>query len=182
MNQHYTKKKPAVFLDRDGVLTEENGYVCSIEEMRIFPYAKDCVRQIKKKGYYTIVITNQSGVARGLFTEEMLIEMNNYLQKKIGVDAIYYCPHYQKGKEEKYTMNCNCRKPKTGMIERACKEFDIDMEKSFFVGDRAGDIMAGRNAGIKTVLLESGYGTERLENNVIPDYIFDDLRKVIQIL
>lgn len=182
MGEKHVKQKPAVFLDRDGVLTEENGYVCSIEELHIFPYAEECIRQIKAKGYYAIVITNQSGIARGFFTESMLVKMNDYLKRTIGADEIYYCPHHLKGKIKEYAIDCNCRKPKTGMIKAACKEFSIDIEKSFLVGDRASDIMAGQNAGIRTVLLESGYGTAKLEGNVTPDYIFKDLRNVIQIL
>lgn len=176
------KKKPAVFLDRDGVLTEERGYVCSMEELHIFPYAESCIRQIKAKGYWTIVITNQSGIARGFFTEGMLMEMNDYLKRMIGADAIYYCPHHWEGKIKKYAIDCNCRKPKTGMIEKACEEFNIDIENSFLAGDRASDIAAGQNAGIRTILLKSGYGTAGLEGNIIPDYIFSDLREVIQVL
>lgn len=175
-------KKPAVFLDRDGVLTEERGYVASIEALRIFPYAAECVRQIHEKGYYAIVITNQSGVARGLFTEEQLLQMNAYLMRQTGVDAVYYCPHHPEGKVEKYRKVCQCRKPGIGMIQKACREFGIDLTGSYMVGDRAGDILAGQNAGVKTVLVESGYGTERLECAVLPDYIVRDLRDVIEIL
>lgn len=182
MGEKYVRKKPAVFLDRDGVLTEEKGYVCSLEELRIFPYAKECVQQIKAKGYYVIVITNQSGIARGFFTESMLLKMNDHLKRMIGADKVYYCPHYLTGKVRKYAIDCNCRKPKTGMIKAACKEFNIDIENSFLVGDRASDIMTGQNAGIRTILVESGYGTANLESNVIPDYIVNDLRNVIQIL
>lgn len=176
------KKKPAVFLDRDGVLTEERGYVCSMEELHVFPYAESCIRQIKAKGYWTIVITNQSGIARGFFTEGMLMKMNDYLKRMVGADAIYYCPHHLEGKIKKYAVDCNCRKPKTGMIEKACEEFNIDIENSFLAGDRASDIAAGQNAGIRTILLKSGYGTAGLEGNIIPDYIFSDLREVIQVL
>ncbi|MCM1251251.1 MAG: HAD family hydrolase [Clostridium sp.] len=182
MNEKSVKRKPAVFLDRDGVLTEEKGYVCSVEELQIFSYAKECVRQIKEKGYYAIVITNQSGVARGLFTENALLEMNRYLHEITAVDAVYYCPHYIKGKIERYAIDCNCRKPKAGMIEKANREFNIDMAHSLFVGDRASDIITGQNVGITTVLLESGYGTAYLESDVTPDYIFHDLRDIIQIL
>ena len=91
-------RKAAVFLDRDGVLTEECGYVTSAENLYIFPYAEACVRQIHEKGYYAIVITNQSGVARGLFNEEELLRMNAYLMRQTGVDAVYYCPHHPKEK------------------------------------------------------------------------------------
>ena len=175
-------KKPAVFLDRDGVLTEESSYISSLEELHIFPYVAKCVRQIHEKGYYAIVITNQSGVARGLFSEKQLVEMNNYLMQRTGVDAVYYCPHHPEGKVTKYRQNCLCRKPGTGMFESACREWDIDLAHSYMVGDRAGDVMAGQNAGVKTVLVESGYGSERLESDVTPDYLFEDLRDVVGIL
>lgn len=176
------RKKPAIFLDRDGVLTEEKSYICSLKELSIFPYVKECIRQIKEKGYYAIVISNQSGVARGFFTEETLQEMNAYLIEEINVDAIYYCPHHMAGKVEKYRKKCNCRKPEIGMLEKAQEDFQINMKKSYLVGDRASDILAGKKAGIKTILLESGYGTKGLEQDVTPDYIFDDLRDIIAIL
>ena len=174
--------KPAIFLDRDGVLSEEKSYVCTLEDFTIFSYTKECIKKIKEKGYLTIVITNQSGVARGLFSEEVLQEMNSYLIKETDVDAVYYCPHHPQGKIEKYREECNCRKPRTGMIEQACKDFSIDMERSYIVGDRASDILLGQNAGLTTVLVESGYGTERLEQEVTPDYILKDLREIISIL
>lgn len=176
------KKKPAVFLDRDGVLSEEKSYVCSVEQLNIFPYTAECVRKIKEKGYYAIVITNQSGVARGLFTEDALRKMNQYMVEHTGVDAVYYCPHHKKGVVLGYALECNCRKPGTGLIEQARQDFNIDMGRSWFVGDRASDIQTGKKAGIKTILVESGYGTKRLEENVAPDYILEDLREVIQLL
>lgn len=176
------ERRPAVFLDRDGVLTEEKSYVASIDNLCIFPYAAECVRKIHQKGYYAIVVTNQSGVARGLFTEEKLQEMNSYLMQQTGVDAVYYCPHHPEGREVKYRRSCHCRKPETGMFEAACREFEIAMENSYMVGDRAGDILAGQNAGVKTVLVESGYGSARLESDVMADYVMEDLRKVIEIL
>jgi D,D-heptose 1,7-bisphosphate phosphatase len=175
-------RKPAVFLDRDGVLTEEKGYITSLEELVIFPYVRDCICQIHEKGYYAIVVTNQSAVARGLITEEQLLEMNRYLANETNVDAVYYCPHLEDGIIAEYRKTCSCRKPQTGMIEKACRDFSIDLKHSCMVGDRAGDIMLGKNAGIKTVLLESGYGTKRLESDVTPDYQFEDLRGVLKIL
>lgn len=174
--------RPAVFLDRDGVLTEERGYIDSVEKLRVFPYVVECIQQIHKKGYYAIVVTNQSGVARGMFTEEELQKMNAYLVRQTSVDAVYYCPHHPEGIVGTYRKICSCRKPEIGMIQTACKDFDINMANSYMVGDRAGDIMAGMNAGIRTILLESGYGTARLEKNVKPDYVLEDLRDVIEIL
>lgn len=174
--------KGAVFLDRDGVLTKEKSYVTSVEDMEIFSYAKECIYRIREKGFYTIVLTNQSGVARGLFTEKELLRMNAYLKEQTGVDAVYYCPHHPDGIVRAYRCNCNCRKPRTGMFEMACRDFSIDMGNSYMAGDRAGDILAGQNAGVKTILLESGYGTRRLEYDVKPDWILDDLREAVDIL
>lgn len=175
-------RKPAIFLDRDGVLIREKSYIRRVEEMEIFPYAAECIRKIKDKGYYVIVVTNQSGIARGLFTENDLLKMHNYMQQETGVDAVYYCPHHPEGKEEKYRIVCNCRKPKTGMFEQACRDYRIDMSHSYMVGDRAGDVIAGQRAGLRTILLESGYGLRRLEADVQPDYILDDLRMVIDVI
>lgn len=175
-------KKPAIFLDRDGVLIKEKSYICDVQQVEVFNYTKDCITKIKEKGYYTIVITNQSGIARGLFTETMLNKINHLIMEKTGVDKVYYCPHYTGGTVTQYAIPCKCRKPNIGMIDQACKEFSIDMEHSFMIGDRASDIEAGTNANIRTVLLESGYGSKKLEKNVIPDYILRDLRDVIKIL
>lgn len=175
-------RKPAVFLDRDGVLTEEKGYISSVGDLNLFPYVPECIRQIQAKGYYAIVVTNQSGVARGLFTEDTLQEMNETLRKKTNVDAIFYCPHHPEGKIEEYRKECACRKPRTGMFEAACRKFAIDLQNSLMVGDRAGDILAGQAVGVKTILVESGYGTAALESDVTPDYIMRDLRDVLKVL
>jgi len=172
-------KKPAVFLDRDGVLTVERGYICPIDEVEIFPYAAECVRKIHKKGFLAIVITNQSGVARGLFTKEELEDVHSKIKSETAVDAIYYCPHYVGGKIKNYAFLCHCRKPDIGMVKRACRDFDIDLQHSYMVGDRAGDIIVGQKAGLKTVLLESGYGFENLEQDIKPDYILEDLREFV---
>ncbi|MDE7323998.1 MAG: HAD family hydrolase [Lachnospiraceae bacterium] len=172
------KPNPVVFLDRDGVLAVEKSYVRSREDLEIFPYAGECVKTIHEKGYLAIVVTNQSGVARGYFTEAQLQEMNRYLMQETGVDAVYYCPHHEKGVVRKYACQCQCRKPAAGMIWQACRDFDIDMAdigNSYMVGDRASDIQLGQNAGLTTVLLESGYGTQRLEQQITPSHICMDL-------
>lgn len=175
-------KRPVVFLDRDGVLVEERGYTTALKELSIFPYSAECIRQMHEKGYYAIVVTNQSGIARGMFSEEALQKMNCYLMDATGVDAVYYCPHHPDGKIDFYKKVCECRKPEIGLFKKACQDFPINMEKSFMVGDRADDVLAGQRAGVRTVLLESGYGTTRLEKPVTADYILDDLRDVLNIL
>lgn len=175
-------RKPAVFLDRDGVLTEEKSYICTVSELTVFSYAGECIREIKDRGYYAIVITNQSGIARGLFTEVSLQLMNEHLIRMLGVDDVYYCPHHPQGKVEKYRKACECRKPGIGLITHACRDYNIDMDRSYMVGDRASDIIAGQRAGLKTVLLESGYGTAGLEADVAPDYVLADLRGMLPLL
>ncbi len=168
-------RKPAVFLDRDGVLTREKSYVLRREDLEIFPYVEECIAQIHQKGYWAIVITNQSAVGRGMLAESELLKMNEMLYARIGVDGIFYCPHW----DVEGTF-CNCRKPRTGLIEKAMEEFDIDLEESFFVGDRASDIETGKNMGIRTVLLESGYGSGRLEKEIEADLVLSDLQEFVR--
>jgi len=167
--------RPAVFLDRDGVLTKEKGYLTNIGKLEIFPYARRCVQTMKQKGYWTIVITNQSAVARGWMTENMLCRINDYLQQETGVDAVYYCPHHPDAELKIYRKHCACRKPGIGMFVQAMRDFSIDKAGSCMIGDRATDILAGKNMGLTTILLESGYGIKRLEFDIQPDFIFSDL-------
>lgn len=171
-----------MFLDRDGVLSVEKSYVCNADDLEIFPFAKECIADIHEKGFYAIVVTNQSGVARGYFSEETLQEMNRRLIEEIGVDDVYYCPHLKKGVVLKYAIDCNCRKPRIGMIKEAQKKFDIDLRKSYMIGDRASDIQLGKNAGLKTILVNSGYGVERLESDVKPDFICEDLAEAVALV
>lgn len=175
-------RRPTVFLDRDGVLCEEKSYLRTTEEMHIFPYSKECIDRFHDMGFLAIVVTNQSGIARGYLSIETLTEMNVKLQTETNVDAIYYCPHYVKGIIPGFSIGCDCRKPKTGMVDKARADFHVDMGRSFMVGDRSSDIRLGDNAGLKTILLESGYGTSRMEEPVLPDYILGDLRDVVDLL
>lgn len=167
--------RPAVFLDRDGVLCEERGCLSNGDALRLFPFAAAAVRAIHEAGFLAIVATNQSAVARGLLSEEELRGMNQDLAARTGVDAVYYCPHLEGAKVPEYDLRCNCRKPRTGMVAQACEDFGVDRGRSWFVGDRASDVQTGINAGLRTALLESGYGTARLEADVRPDHIFADL-------
>ena len=174
--------KPAVFLDRDGVINEEVGFITRLEELHIFPYVRDCITEFHSLGYYVIIISNQSGVARGYLTEEELNIIHDHIKSETDVEAIYYCPYYKNGVVEKYRRDSNMRKPGIGMIQQACRDFEINMSDSLMVGDRATDIKTGNNAGITTILLESGYGTARLEEDIRPDYVMNDLRDVVVLL
>lgn len=166
-----SEKRKAVFLDRDGVLCEDTDYVTSFEKMHIFDFAKDAIDLIHQKGYLAIVVTNQSGVARGMMSEEMVKKLNCHLIVKTGVDAVYYCPHLPPDKEEifPYRIFCKCRKPGIGMIQRAEMEYAINLRESYMVGDRESDIQTGKSAGVKTVYISKNYdksGAEFVYKNV----------------
>lgn len=175
---------PAIFLDRDGVVNEEVGYVTSIAQLKIYPFAVKAIQILKSNGWKCIIISNQSAVAKGLVTEKKLRLINRKVFEQLAVDDIYYCPHYPPENEEilPYNVYCDCRKPNPGLILNAAKEHNIDLKRSFMVGDRATDILAGKNAGLKTVLLCTGYGPQNLEQDVKPDYIFANLMEFTNFL
>lgn len=168
-----------IFLDRDGVLCEERGYVISFSELQLFPYARESVARMHALGYAVIVITNQSAIARGLADEAAIADIHSYIIQETGVDHVYCCPHLPPKPGEPqvppYRIVCNCRKPHTGLIDQAVRDHGLDLKEAYFVGDRASDIEAGQAVGIRTVLLQSGYGLAHLERPVKPDLIFDTL-------
>ncbi|HEU4785894.1 MAG TPA: HAD family hydrolase, partial [Gemmatimonadaceae bacterium] len=135
----------AVFLDRDGTLIEEAGYVTRIERMAFYPYSLDAVRLLKRGGFRVVVVTNQAGVARGYFSEAFVREAHAHLGGRIReaggeVEAFYYCPHHVNATVADYRRQCDCRKPKPGMFLTAAREHDIDLSRSFAVGDRWHDV------------------------------------------
>jgi len=141
----------AVFLDRDGTICKDVHYMTDESQFEILPKVAEAIRLLNEAGLKVIVVTNQSGIARGYFTEEDLQRihrrmLNELLKKGAKIDAIYYCPHHPDD-------NCNCRKPKTGMLERAAKDFDLDLGRCFMVGDKKVDIETGRNAGCISILV-----------------------------
>ncbi len=174
--------KGAVFLDRDGVIVEEYGYVKAIDDMPIYPFTQNSIKKIHDAGMLAIVITNQSGVARGIFSEDKLKEKNRLLEEETCVDAVYYCPHHPEGIIKKYQKKCDCRKPEIGLIRNACSDFDIELTKSFFIGDRETDIQTGKNAGIKTILVRTGYGAQEEKKDIHPDYICDSLIEAVDLI
>ncbi len=175
---------PGVFLDRDGVINEEAGYIISHEQLKIYPFAAEAIEKLKNEGWKCIIISNQSAVAKGMITEDMLRSINQKVIERVLVDGIYYCPHYPPEKEEvfPYNIHCTCRKPGIELILKAAAEHHIDLKKSYLVGDRASDILAGQNAGLKTVLVCTGYGPQKLEQEVEPDFVFTDLKKFVDFL
>jgi D-glycero-D-manno-heptose 1,7-bisphosphate phosphatase len=153
----------AVFLDRDGTLIEDAGYLDSLERITFFPYSVDAVRLLNRAGFGVIVASNQSGVARGFFDEAFVDETHRRIADVLAgggarVDGFYYCPHHPDGSVTRYRQACDCRKPKPGLLRRAADEHRLDLGRSFVVGDRASDIEAGAAVGAAGVQVRTGYG------------------------
>lgn len=169
----------AVFLDRDGTLIEDVNYLKKKEEISIYPETIKALRNFKKSGYLNIIITNQSGIARGYFSEDDLDAVHKELRKMLTadgqelIDDIYYSPFHVDGIIEKFTRESNCRKPGTGMIEKAKIDHDLDLSSSFFIGDSYTDMLCAENADIKKILVRTGYGDRDykkcIDNKIIPD-------------
>lgn len=150
--------KPAVFLDRDGVLNEDRGYVHRWEDFSFLPGAIDALRRLQQQGYLLVVITNQSAVARGLCSEADVLALHERMraflrEQGIELTGIYYCPHHPQGSVSDYAIACSCRKPEPGMILRAAQEHGIDLSRSLLVDDKLSDLEAGRAAGIPSLYL-----------------------------
>ena len=153
----------AVFMDRDGTISEEVGYVNHPSRYRVFPYAAEAVKRLNDAGWLAILVTNQAGVARGYFTEDVIGAVHTLLAQELDrggarLDAIYYCPHHPSVGESPYRFDCDCRKPRPGLIRRAADDLDIDIIDSWMVGDRYSDTELARNAGARAALVLSGYG------------------------
>ncbi len=155
----------AIFIDRDGTLNEEVGFITDPSQFRLFDFAAEAIRLINEAGWRAIVITNQSGIARGLFTEESLLELHTQIQSVLWkqgarIDAVYYCPHHPEAGDPPYLQDCDCRKPKPGLIERAARDFDLVLKECFVVGDRYRDVEMGLTAGARSVMVMTGGGRE----------------------
>lgn len=177
-----SRLRAAVFLDRDGTLCEEVGYLNHISRFRMFPSIAAALRRLNDSGYPVIVVSNQSGVARGYFPESLVQQVNQAMIQQLSeagakVDAVYYCPHAS-------SENCPCRKPKTGMLERAVREHCINLQSSFVVGDRYGDIELAHNAKARGILVRTGYGEGELAWHAAkwpapPDFVASDLAQAV---
>lgn len=174
-----SKKFPAIFLDRDGVVNKEVGYITSIEQIEIYDFSRDAISMFHDAGWKIIIVTNQSAVAKGMLTEAKLYEINKYFMDCLPIDDIFYCPHYPPEDEEIYPYNiyCSCRKPAPGMIIEAAKKHNIDLKRSYLVGERESDISAGKNAQVSTVLVKTGYGKDCVITEIRPDYVFENLKE-----
>jgi len=181
----------AIFIDRDGVINKEINHLNKICDFELLPRVIDALKIINNSKYLSIVITNQAAVAKGILTVEELIQIHKKMETLLGnknvfVNDIYYCPHHPDTNLtngiKKFIINCNCRKPKTGMIEKAVKKYNIDLENSFIIGDKTVDIQMGKNAGLKTILVRTGYGGSDNLHDCAADQIFDDLYESVEFI
>lgn len=153
--------RPAVFLDRDGTMIEERGYLGRLDLIEPLPSTADAIRRLRAAGFVIVVVTNQAGVARGYFDEAFVQSAHAHLDLLLGdaaPDAYYYCPHHPEGTIARYARACRCRKPGPGMVERAAAELGIDVARSFVVGDKWLDIGLANQAGARGILVRTGYG------------------------
>jgi len=178
-----SNSKGAIFLDRDGVINEDHGYVSAVDDFMFIDGVIEALQKFKEKGYLLVIITNQSGIARGYFSEDQFNTLTEWMDwsladRGIDLDGIYYCPHHAEHGIGEYKIDCDCRKPKAGMINEAVKELDIDLSQSILIGDKVSDIQAGIAAGIKNnYLVRTGKEiTEQGEN--LATAIYDDLASI----
>jgi D-glycero-D-manno-heptose 1,7-bisphosphate phosphatase len=172
----------AVFLDRDGTINEDPGYLGEPSNVKLFSGAAKSLSNLKSKlNCKLIVISNQSGIARGLITKQMVESVNQrinelLLTEQTSIDAFYYCPYHPDYSSDE---ECECRKPSPKLVFEAAKDFQIDLAKSYFVGDTSSDVICGFNAGLKTILVKTGYGTESIsilqKQNIIPTFVAENL-------
>ncbi|WP_088536648.1 D-glycero-beta-D-manno-heptose 1,7-bisphosphate 7-phosphatase [Geobacter sp. DSM 9736] len=157
------RTKRAVFLDRDGTINVDTDYVHRAEDFEFIPGAPEAIRLLKEAGLVVVVVTNQSGIGRGYYDEEALADLHRYLDTELApvgasIDAYYFCPHHPEHAVGDYRVDCSCRKPLPGMLEQAACDLDLDLRRSFMVGDKLSDVEAGLQAGCRTLLVRTGYG------------------------
>jgi D-glycero-D-manno-heptose 1,7-bisphosphate phosphatase len=181
-----SRGRPAVFLDRDGTLNEDRGYVGFSKDLVWLPGAIEAVRRLNQAGFVVIVVTNQAGVARGYYAEADVVALHEHMDRDLAaggarVDAWYYSPYHIAGIVPAYAIEHADRKPGTGMFERAIQEHSVDPSVSYVVGDKVSDLVPGRSLGMTTVLVRTGYGRES-EPAAPADMVADDLAAAVELI
>jgi D-glycero-D-manno-heptose 1,7-bisphosphate phosphatase len=177
--------RAAVFIDRDGCLTEEVGYVNHVSRIRLLPRAAEAIRRLNGAGVPAVMVTNQAGIARGYFTEALLHAVNAEMVRQLAeagarLDGLYVCPHHPAEGEPPYRLVCDCRKPRPGLLQRAARELRLDLADSVMVGDKISDVAVGQSVGAAGVLVLTGYGRgewehQRAQWTSKPDHVAEDL-------
>ena len=176
----------AIFLDRDGTLNIDYGYVHEIDQFHFIEGSIEALQQLKQMGYLLVLVTNQSGIARGYFSEQQFLQLTEWMDwsladRGVDLDGIYYCPHHPDGIGE-FKQDCDCRKPKAGMLNQAIKELKIDPARSIMIGDKMEDMIAGKSAGIKTnVLVRSGKPISE-DGEKLADHVIDSIADVVALI
>lgn len=182
--------RTAVFLDRDGTVMEDEGYLCECSGIRVFPFSATAIRRLNDADVAVVVVTNQSAVARGLCTVDQVESVNRAMLERIEaeggrIDAVYWCPFHPEGSVEKYSRPSSMRKPSPGMLHQAARELKLDLRKSVMIGDKLSDIAAGKAADCRTILVRTGYGKESLTrinaDRIHPDHVVADLREAVDL-
>ncbi|MCD4717552.1 MAG: HAD family hydrolase [Desulfobacterales bacterium] len=183
-------KMPAVFMDRDGTINEQRGYINHISRFILLPGTAEAIRLLNSHQYLAIIVSNQSGVARGYFPLQLVEDVHSHMKELLKkenavIDGIFFCPHYRTGVVSEYTADCDCRKPRTGLIKSACETFDIDMTNSYVIGDRCTDIELAKRADLEGILVKTGYGLGDIEyvlpgSPLKPAYIAGDLLDAVR--
>lgn len=172
--------KIAVFLDRDGVINQDTGYVSCIDDFHFIDGTIEALQILKKKGYCLVVVTNQSGIARGYYSEEQFMQLTEWMDwsladRDVDLDGIYFCPHHPTAGEAPYRQECNCRKPAPGMLLDAANDLGIDLAASYMVGDKAADMQAAKAAGVShKILVRTGKAVTE-EAQALADEVQDSL-------
>ena len=180
-------RRPAVFLDRDGTIIEEAGYPDRLDRLVFFPFSVDAVRALNAGGFAVVVVTNQSGIARGIVPEPFVGEAHRHLAERMtaggaAIDAFYYCPHHPDAIDPALRGPCDCRKPEPGLLRRAAVDLGLDLSRSFVVGDRWKDVAAGGPDGVRGVLVRTGVGRDQEQERgaAVPGAIIvDDLAAAV---
>ncbi len=181
-----SEKSKAVFLDRDGTLIEDPGSISSPDQIKFIPGAIEAVKQLNEAGYKVVIISNQAGIARGLLSENMLQTIDKIVHREVlsgggHIDASYYCPHHPEHGVYPYKQDCECRKPHPGLIKRAVRDRQLELDGSFMIGDKSSDIETGRRAGVKTIFVRTGHGSEEEKKlKEKPDHIAGDLAEAVR--
>lgn len=178
-------KKPAVFLDRDGVINKDVDHLNTVRDLRLLPGVARAIAALNRAGFLVVVISNQAAVAKGMLTAEGHEKINGELRARLArrgakIDGIYYCFHHPEASIKKYKAECDCRKPNPGMIFKAAKDLNVNLRKSFLIGDKTSDILAGERAGIATILVKTGYGGRDKRHNAKPDYVARNLADAVE--